>query len=170
MIIPMAGMVEIEGAERHSLIHLTSWERAVCILEQGRIHGSPGFRASSTEAYPHFLMAGWHNVNWLPVPHEVTLYFRCRLPARHRGEGNLVPEPGWLEVFSIQGTPWQCSLHPDSPALELDSVRPVGPPVRPLWMLSKEGREEKRLSKRWYKALAQRQKCRNGVLIRAAFA
>ncbi|MCE8420776.1 hypothetical protein [Rhodovulum sulfidophilum] len=57
-------MAEIEAAERHRLIHLTSWERAVCILEQGPIHGT-GFRASSTEAYPHFLMAGWHNVNWL---------------------------------------------------------------------------------------------------------
>lgn len=170
MIIPMAGMAEIEAVHCHRLIHWTCWERAVCILEQGRIHGSAGFLSLSLEAYPHFLLAGWHNVNHLDVSADVALHFNCHLPARHRGEGTDVPESGWLEVYSIQGTPWQCSLHPDSPPVELVAVSPLEPSVRPFWLLSKDGREEKRLRNRWRRALAQRQKCREGALIRAAFA
>lgn len=170
MIIPMTGMAEIEAVQRHRLIHWTCWERAICILEQGRIHGSTGFSPLSLEAYPHFLLAGWRNVNHLDVSPDVALLFTCHLPARHRGEGTDLPESGWLEIYSIQGTPWQCSLHPDSPPLELVSVEPVEPYVRPFWILSKDGREEKNLQKRWRRALAQRQKCRKGPLIRAAFA
>lgn len=170
MIIPIAGMAIIEAAQCHRLIHWTCWERAVCILEQGRIHGCTWSPPSSLEAYPHFLLEGWRDVNHLDVSRDVALHFDCRLPARHRGEGTDVPESGWLEVYSIQGTPWQCSLHPDSPPLKLVDVAPVEPSVRKQWMLSKDGRKEKRFNNRLMRALAQRQKCRQGALIRAAFA
>lgn len=117
-------MKPIKAQKNHVLLHDTSLENAIGILTSLQIFGSGGFDHCSTEAYPHFICEGWsRGGNWLPVNAEVSMVFGCNLPARWRGEGNDIPEPGWLEVYSIQGEPWQCSIHPDSPPLSFLGVR-----------------------------------------------
>jgi hypothetical protein len=151
-MIPMKGMAAIEAAGCHRLVHWTNWERALAILEQRSIRGL-GTPPLNLESFPHLLIEGWRNVNELPVTPQVALHFRCRLPARHRGEGTLLPEPGWLEVYSIQGTPWQCSVHPESDPLKLVGLQPAKPPVRRRWLFSEDGRNEMRSRARWCRAL-----------------
>jgi hypothetical protein len=103
---------EIERATVHEIYHDTSFERACGILRQRRIHGVPGWH-SSHEGFPHFMYGGWQQFNCLPVPNEIRLTFKTQRPARLRGRGNSLPEPGFLEVYeSLSGDLWQCSLHP----------------------------------------------------------
>lgn len=151
-MIPMEGMAAIKAARCHRLIHWTDWDRALAILEQRTIRGLGG-PPFNLESFPHFVIEGWCNENGFPVTPQVALHFRCRLPARHRGEGVLLPEPGWLEVYSIQGTPWQCSVHPESAPLELVGLQPAKPPVRRRWLFSADGRDEMRFRARWCRAL-----------------
>lgn len=109
---------KIASSTEHILIHVTSRERALSILQEGRIHGSDLHGPSATEAYPHFTVEGWPPIyNYLDVAAEITLQFSCQLPARYRGEGTETPERGWLEVYARGVDPWQCCLHPDSPSI-----------------------------------------------------
>lgn len=115
---------QIVARTEHVLLHQTDRERALSILRSGRLHGDIRWSGTSTEAYPHFTYEGWPlNRNKLPVRNEVILAFDCCLPARYRGEGPNVPEPGFLEVYAIGVDPWQCSLHPENPPLRFIEAR-----------------------------------------------
>lgn len=110
-------VTEIINRKKHTLLHLTSRECALSILKQRRIHGKPlGF----LEDFAHFTYKGWPTkTNILPNNGEVTLLFTTDLPARYRGQGNMFPEKGFLEIYSLVGnnSPWQCCIHPDSEPL-----------------------------------------------------
>ena len=103
---------------RHVLLHRTDCDRALSILRSGSIRGCDFYTSAATEAYPHFVHALWPSVyNRLDVADEITLMFSCELPARYRGEGNNLPESGWLEIYSRGVDPWQCCIHPKSSPL-----------------------------------------------------
>lgn len=109
---------QMEQQRAHVLLHRTDCQRAFSILNARRIHGCAWSSPDATEAYPHFVNEDWPPIyNRLDVRWEITLRFLCSLPARYRGEGPLVPEEGWLEVYARGVDPWQCCLHPDSPPL-----------------------------------------------------
>lgn len=112
---------DIVNRKTHILWHQTSRQCALSILETGYIHGAYLGRKSG-EAFPHFIYEGWPTgQNWLPYGDEITLIFQSSLPARYKGEGELIPEKGYLEVYSSclsPERPWQCSIHPDSEPLK----------------------------------------------------
>ena len=124
IIIAQKWLQQILEETNHVLLHQTDRERALAILRSGRLHGDTRWGGTSTEVYPHFTYEGWPlNRNELPVSNEITLVFDCGLPARYRGQGPDVPEPGFLEIYAIGVDPWQCSLHPESPPLKFIDAR-----------------------------------------------
>lgn len=111
---------DIIRQKSHILRHVTSRENALSILKSKTIHGA--YRSNKNgEGFPHFIYDGWNaGLNYLPHGNEVTLFFQSNLPARYRGEGNKLPEAGFLEIYSLISNPhrpWQCSIHPESEPL-----------------------------------------------------
>lgn len=124
IIIAQSWLQQILARTAHVLLHQTDRECALSILQSGRIHGRTCFDETNTEAYPHFLYEGWPlNRNNLSVRNEITLVFECDLPARYRGLGPDVPEPGFLEIYTVGTEPWQCCIHPESSPLSFIDAR-----------------------------------------------
>lgn len=151
-------VADIAKNNRHRLFHDTSFERTLGILKTREIFGGYG-QGRIHESYAHFCYEGWYNFNYLPIRGEhgrIRLFFEVSVPVRYRGQGNQIPEPGWLELYAtLADTPWQCCLHPESGSLTFVGSEPsyrdinrneVKPWKRLLRLESEEAKLERLLS------------------------
>jgi hypothetical protein len=114
----------------HTLIHETSYEAALSILNTGLISGAH-WPASRYEAYPHFYLRGQRISRSVPGhPHEVTLYFESDMPVTEARAGIARVAPGSIvtvysryKTYSTSDEPkehtdfWQAVIASGSPAI-----------------------------------------------------